>query len=89
MNVETEITPPDTDEDDGGHLPSARLSVNFLDVDGVHHDAGVQFFGEDTTDPEKFAEALLRTALAVASLRGSDYSWAAFQRFAAYDGMPS
>lgn len=86
--VETDVTPPDVNTDeDGDDLPSARLSVNYLAVDDVHYDAGVQLFGESATDPERFADAMLGAALALAALCGSDHSWAVMQRFAAYDGM--
>lgn len=89
--VETQVTPPEVDNvDDGdGDLPSSRISVTHLDVNDVHYDAGVQLFGTDADDPEKFADALLGAALAVAALKGSDYTWSAMQRFAAYDGIPT
>lgn len=89
MNVETEITPPDIDEDDDGDMISGRLSLHWLDVGEADHNAAVQFFGDSATDPQKFADALLQASLALASLVGSDHSWAVMQRFAAYDGMPS
>lgn len=82
--VETEVTPPSTDDDGDGYLPSARLSVSYLSVDETHYDAGVQLFGGDCDDVERFAEALLSAALALAHLRGPDAAWAAMQRFTRY-----
>ena len=87
-DVETTVTPPDIDEDgDGGDTPSVRLGAHLIEVDDVSYDAAVQFFGDDATDPARFADALLNIALALASMRGPDYAWAVMQRFAAYDGM--
>lgn len=84
-DVETTVTPPDLDEDDGGDSESWRLSVNFLGVDEVHYDAAVQRF--TTEQPDEFADALLNVALALAQMRGPDFAWAVMQKFAAYDGM--
>lgn len=89
MNVETEITPPEVEEDGDGDDRSARIACHFIGSDDVSYDAAVQLFGDNADDPARFADALLNAALAVAALRGSDYSWAVIQRFAAYDGMPS
>jgi hypothetical protein len=85
VNVETDITPPDVEPDEDGDDKSSRLSLSLLDLDDVHYDTGVQFFGD--LEPDRFAEALLNMALALASMRGPDYSWAVMQRFAAYDGL--
>ncbi len=85
MNVETDITPPDVEPDEDGEYTSSRLSLSLLDVDEVHYDTAVQFFGG--LDPDRFAEAVLNMALALASMRGPDFSWAVMQRFAAYDGL--
>jgi len=86
LNVETEIVPPGTDEDGDGDIRSGRLSVGWLAVDDAAHDAAVQLFGDAAADPERFADALLRAALALASLVGPDHSWAVQHRLAAYDG---
>jgi hypothetical protein len=85
VNVETDITPPDVEPDDDGDERSSRLSLSLLDVDDVHYDTAVQFFGH--LEPDRFAEALLNMALALASMRGPDFQWAVMQRFAAYDGL--
>ena len=86
-HVDTEITPPDADEDGGGDLQSGRLSVSWMDIDDVAYDAAVQLFGSNAADPQAFAEALLKAGLALAALRGPEHAWAVMQRFAAYDGM--
>lgn len=85
MDVETAFHPPEVDADDGD-LPSARLSASLIHIDDAHYDAAVQLFGAEANDPERFAAALLRAALALGTLLGSDYQWAVTQRFAAYDG---
>lgn len=82
--VETEVTPPQVGAGGDDELRGTRLSVSLLEVDDVHYDAAVQFFGDDAMDPARFAEALLGCALALASLRGTDYAWAAMRRFTAY-----
>lgn len=89
MNVETEITPPEADEDGDGDDRSTRISCHVIGSDDVSYDAAVQLFADNADDPTRLADALLNAALAVAALRGSDFSWAVMQRFAAYDGMPS
>jgi hypothetical protein len=86
LDVETYIAPPEPDEDEGGGSDSTRLTVHFMAVDDHHYDAAVQLFGTDCSDPEKIAEGLLRTALAVAHLIGPDVAWAAMRRFTSYDG---
>ncbi len=85
MNVETGITPPDVEADEDGDDNSSRISLSLLDVDDVHYDTAVQFFGQ--LEPDRFADALLNMALALASMRGPDFHWAVMQRFAAYDGL--
>ncbi len=87
MNVETEITPPDTEEDGEGDDRSTRITCHVIGSDEVSYDAAVQLFADSANDPKLFADGLLNVALAVAALRGSDYSWAVMARFAAYDGM--
>ena len=88
MNIDTEVIPPDADEDGDGGERSARLSASLITPDGVMYDAAVQFFGVSSDDPREFADALLNVSLALASMRGSEFSWAVMQRLAAYDGMP-
>ncbi len=85
--VETEITPPEPDIDEDGDTPSGRLSVSWSDVDDAYYDAAVQLFGDPASDPERFADALLDAVLALASLRGSAYSWAVVQSLSRYDGL--
>lgn len=84
--IETQVSPPEPDQSEEGFEPSARLSVSFLSVGDVHHDASLQLFGADCEDPDKLANALLGAALALAHLRGPDFAWAVMRRFAAYDG---
>lgn len=87
LDVETEITPPEVDEEtDGDDSPSARLGVSWISTSEVHYGADTQFFGDDCEDPAKFADALLRTALALANLRGPDHAWETMRRFTTYDG---
>jgi hypothetical protein len=88
--IDTAITPPDVidGDDDGTDLPSARIGCHVITCDDISYDAGVQLFGEKADDPSECADALLRTALALAALRGPEFAWAAMQRFTAYDGMP-
>lgn len=86
IDIETEITPPEVDEDDGDDIQSARLNVGWISTDDVHYGADTQFFGDDCEDPAKFADALLRTALALANLLGPDHAWEAMRRFTTYDG---
>ena len=87
-DVETEIGVPVCRHDDGDDEVDTRVICHVLGPDDVSYDAAMQLFGDDATSPEAFADAVLRTALAVAALRGSAYSWATQQRLAAYDGMP-
>lgn len=86
LDVETEITPPEVDEDGDDDTPSARLGCSWISTSEVHYGADVQFFGDNCEDPMKFADALLRTALALANLRGPDHAWETMRRFTAYDG---
>lgn len=88
-NVDTEITPPEADGDGGEDWKTARLSVHLHDVNDVSYEASVQLFGPNATDPQEFADALLKAVLALASLRGPEHAWAVMQRFTTYDGMPS
>jgi hypothetical protein len=85
-DVETSVEPPVCDHHGDGGEGSARLTVNLLGADDVSYDAAVQLYGEAALDPERFADALLRAALAVAHLAGPDHAWAAARRFASYDG---
>lgn len=89
MNVETEITPPETDEDGDGDGRSTRIACHVVGPDDVMYEASVQLLAGNADNAKEFADGLLNAALAVAALRGSDYAWAVIQRFAAYDGMPS
>lgn len=84
-DVETSITPPDADEDEGGDSQSWRLGIHYIGVDEVSYDAAVQRFTPD--QPHEFADAMLNAALALAQMRGSDFALAVMQKFAAYDGM--
>lgn len=86
MDIETAVHPPEPEVDEDGRLPSTRLMVSLLNVDDEHYEAAVQLFGADAGEPEKFASALLRAALALGALLGPEYHWAATRRFAAYDG---
>lgn len=86
MDVETEVHPPQPDQDGDEHLPSARLSVSVVHVDDAHYDAAVQLFGDEANDPTRFAAALLQAALALGALLGSDYHWAVMHSLVAYDG---
>lgn len=87
-DVETHVEPPacDHDHEHGGGGVSSRLTVGLIAADDVSYDASVQLFDDAAADPEAFADALLRAALAVAQLAGTDYAWAVVQRFAGYDG---
>ncbi len=85
--IETDITPPDVAEDEGGDDRHARLGVHFIDINEVSYDAAVSLFLDNSQDAEQFADSLLNIALAIASMRGPEFNWAVMQRFAAYDGM--
>lgn len=86
--VETRTTPPEPElDEDGDDTPTGRLSVSWTGVDDAHYDAAVQLFGDPASDPDRFAAALLDAALALASLRGSAYSWAVMQTLSGYDGL--
>lgn len=87
-DVETHVQPPECDHDHEGGGVSSRLTVGLIAADDVSYDAAVQLFDNDATDPDRFADALLRAALALAQLAGPDHAWAAMQRFAGYDGSP-
>lgn len=87
MNVETEITPPEPVEDEDGRSRSGRLSVHWLDVGDVMFETSVQLMDDAAADPDRFADAVLRSALALAALVGPEHSWAVMAKLAAYDGM--
>jgi hypothetical protein len=89
LDLDTQTTPPDTTTDDGDddEERSLRVSVHAYDGDtGRAIDAGVQLFGDDADNPEKFAAALLDAAFGCAAVRGPSYAWAAAAAFAAFDG---
>lgn len=87
-DVETEVHPPEpAQDDDGGDSTSGRLAVHWIAPDDASYDAAVQLFGDAADDPNLFADAVLRSALALASLVGPEHSWAVMQKLAAYDGM--
>jgi len=86
--VETRTEPPEQDRDEGGDLSSGRLVTSWISPEGALYDTAVQLFDVAATDPEEFADALLRASLALAALVGPEHSWSVMQRFAAYDGMP-
>lgn len=85
--IETYVEPdePSVDGGDGEDERTLRVAVHAYDG-ADHFDAGIQLFGQDTEDPDRFAQVLLAASLALAALRGSDCEWATRQRFAAYDG---
>jgi hypothetical protein len=86
-DVETEIEPPPPIEDGDEGSISGRLAVHWIAPDDASYDAAVQLFGDAANDPRLFADAVLRSALALASLVGPEHSWAVMERLAAYDGM--
>jgi len=88
MTVQISTAPPDTDQhdDDGDPDGSARLAVHWIAVDDQSIDAGVQLFGAQASDPELFADALLRAALGVATAIGPDHAWALTAALIAFDG---
>ena len=87
--IETQVIPPDTACDGGDEVPSAQVSVSWLDTHDVYRHAAVTLPGESAEDPEKFAESLLSAALALANLCGPDAAWATMQRFRAYGRQDS
>ena len=90
MKIETEIVPPDTDEDgQDDDQPSVSISCHLSSTDDVGYSTSVHLYGARSNDPQQFADGLLGTALALAALRGPDFSWAVIQWFNAYDGLPS
>ena len=66
MRAETEVTPPEFDEDEDGDSPSTRISMDVLDVGDVHRQAAIQLLDVDAEDPERNAEAIVAVALAAA-----------------------
>lgn len=87
MNVETEIHPPEPVEDGDGGGTSGRLSVHWINPVDVMYETSVQLMDEAASDPDRFADAVLRSALALAALVGPEHSWAVMQKLASYDGM--
>lgn len=86
-DVETEIVPPEPVEDEDDRSISGRLAVHWIAPDDASYDAAVQLFNDAANDPERFADAVLRSALALAALVGPEHSWAVMQKLASYDGM--
>lgn len=87
MNAETEITPPEPVEDEDGGSRSGRLSVHWLDAGDVMFETSVQLMDDAAADPDRFADAVLRSVLALAALVGPEHSWAVMAKLAVYDGM--
>lgn len=86
-DVETEVIPPEPVEDDERWSSSGRLSVHWFNPDAVMFETAVQLMDDAASDPQQFADAVLRSALALASLVGPEHSWAVMERLASYDGM--
>lgn len=86
MTIETLSEPPNTDTHDDGDddIQSGRLSLIWIDIDDSLSEASVQLLGAQAADPQRFATALIDTALALARLRGPDVYWAAAQALTAY-----
>lgn len=89
MKIETQVTPPDQDDDGDDDIRSTRVTVTVLDADDAAHEAAVQLFHDGPADPERIALALERTVLATARLLSPDVGWALTRRLAAYDGGTS
>lgn len=89
MKIETQVTPPDQDDNGADDIRSTRVVVSILDADDAAHEAAVQLFHDGRPDPERIALALERTVLAAARLAGPDIGWALARRLTAYDGAPS
>lgn len=86
LDLDTQTTPPDTDQNGDEPDGSARLCVSWIGVDDQSTDAAVQLFGDPAADPEAFADAVLRAALGLPTAIGPDHAWALTARLAAYDG---
>lgn len=85
IDVKTEITPPETADDDGPSR-SLRVSATIIDVDDISYDAAVQVFDDDCANPDMIALALVRIAMALGMLYSADVSWAVQQRVNTDDG---
>lgn len=67
--------------------PGMRISVTVWDG-RIALETSVELSAGQVS-AKAFAEAVLRGTIATASLIGSDYTWAAIERFAAFDGVRS
>lgn len=76
----TEISydpPPRTSADeDGDERPATRVGVHVSPPDDSCTDAAVLLVGADAADPDRIADALIRSTLGVAATLGPDQHWA-------------
>ncbi len=86
LDVETEVTPPEVDEDEDDNRPSCRIGAHLIGADDYHYDAGAMLYDVDAVNPDAIAEGLLKVMLCLSRLHSSEVGWALQQRLIDYDG---